>query len=174
MQSDDFITVGKVNGFHGVKGYVKVFSETRPRGAILQYQRLYLKKGRNGEWREVVVADGREQSKNIVLRFDGYESRNDAELLLGAELAITRQMLPPLDQDNFYWVDLLKMEVYNEEGEYLGVIDDILETGANDVLVIRNPKIEHPYLIPYGLNQTVTKVDLENRMMHVIWDSADY
>ena len=169
MKNSDYIIVGKVNGFHGVQGFVKVFSETRPRGAITQYDELYLKRNR-GEWEKVEIERAREQSKNIVLKIKGFDDRDSVTPLLGAKLAILPEMLPELDEGEFYWAELIGLRVYNEEEQYIGVVDSLMETGANDVLVVSNPELPEPELIPYNTEYIIREVNLEEGILIADWD----
>ncbi|UNM95119.1 ribosome maturation factor RimM [Ignatzschineria rhizosphaerae] len=164
--SDDKIIIGKVNGFHGVKGLIKVFSETRPREGILQYSRFFIQK--NGAWQELEVEAGQKHSKHILLKFKGYDSRDAVEPLLGTELFIEREDMPEPSEDEVYWVDLYGLKVINHDGVELGVIDDIFETGANDVMAVKKGKEE--ILIPYSLEYIIMEINLEEGYIQVDWD----
>lgn len=164
--NNDKIIIGKVNGFHGVKGFIKVFSETRPREGVLQYSRFFFKKG--GQWQEIEVETGQKHSKHILLKFVGYDSRDAVEPLLGTELFIEREDMPEPNDDEVYWVDLYGLKVINHEGVELGVIDDIFETGANDVMAVKNGKEE--ILIPYSLEYIIMEINLEEGYIQVDWD----
>ena len=160
------IIIGKVNGFHGVKGFIKVFSETRPREGILQYPRFFIKSG--GDWKILEVESGQKHSKHILLKFVGYDSRDAVESLLGVELYIQREDMPEPAEDEVYWVDLYGLKVINQDGIELGIIDDIFETGANDVMAVKNGKEE--ILIPYSLEYIIMEINLEEGYIQVDWD----
>ncbi len=164
--SIDKIIIGKVNGFHGVKGFIKVFSETRPREGILQYSRFFIKK--NGAWQELEVEVGQKHSKHVLLKFVGYDSRDAVEPLLGTELYIERADMPETSEDEVYWVDLYGLKVINHEGVELGVVDDIFETGANDVMAVK--KGQEEILIPYSMEYIIMEVNLEEGYIQVDWD----
>ena len=99
--------------------------------------------------------------------------RNQAMTLIGSELAIKRSQLLETDVDEFYWADLVGLTVINTENEVLGIVDHLLETGANDVLVVNGKDADTQYLIPFVLERTVLQVDLENKLIQVDWQ-ADY
>ena len=99
--------------------------------------------------------------------------RNQAMTLIGSELAIKRSQLLETDEDEFYWADLVGLTVINAENEKLGIVDHLLETGANDVLVVNGTEPDTEYLIPFVLDRTILKVDLENKQIQVDWQ-ADY
>ena len=164
--SAEKIIIGKVNGFHGVKGFIKVFSETRPREGILQYPRFFIKSG--NDWKILEVEFGQKHSKHILLKFVGYDSRDAVEPLLGIELYIHREDMPEPAEDEVYWVDLYGLKVINQDGVELGVIDDIFETGANDVMAVKNGKEE--ILIPYSLEYIIMEINLEEGYIQVDWD----
>ncbi len=166
MENQDYIVVGQINGLHGVRGWVKVYSHTQPRENILSYRTWYLLQG--GNWVAVELADGRPQGKGIVARLQGYDDRDQAAALLKCEIAIHREELPEATPGEYYWADLQGLKVVNAEGVELGVVDHLLETGANDVLVVQDGDTER--LIPYVTGQFVLDVSLDEGVIKVDWD----
>jgi 16S rRNA processing protein RimM len=162
----EYIVVGRISGLYGVRGWVKVFSHTQPRENILRYSNWFLQ--RNGEWQAVVLEDGRSQGKGVVAKLQGCDDRDAAAALMGSTIAISREQLPQSAPDEYYWADLQGLRVSNLDGVELGVVDHLLETGANDVLVVRQGKTER--LIPFVQGQFVTNIDLEAGEMTVDWD----
>lgn len=165
-KSDDYIVVGRINGLHGVRGWIKVFSYTQPRENILSYPVWYLK--RQGEWIETVLEDGHPQGKGIIAKLKGCDDRDAAAAMMETTIAIRREQLPKARPDEYYWADLEGLRVINLEGVELGVVDHLLETGANDVLVVKQGKIER--LIPFVQEQFVKNIDLAAGQMTVDWD----
>jgi 16S rRNA processing protein RimM len=163
---DDYIVVGRISGLYGVRGWVKIFSHTQPRENILGYTTWYLKQG--GEWRETVLEDGRVHGKGVVAKLQGCDDREAATALMESVIAIRREQLPAAGPDEYYWADLKGLRVSNLEGVDLGVVDHLLETGANDVLVVRQGQSER--LIPFVQGQFVKQVDLAAGEMTVDWD----
>ena len=170
MASEEFIPVGKISGAFGVRGWVKVYSFTEPRGNILEYSPLFL--SRQGEWIEVEVSGGHLQGKGVVMGLANVTDRDQVQPLIGAELAIRKTQLEPADEDEFYWADLIGLSVENLDGEVLGTVDHLLETGANDVLVVKAEK-QAERLIPFVVDDIVKLVDLDNKLIRVDW-SKDY
>jgi 16S rRNA processing protein RimM len=167
---DKLVTLGHVTGAHGLQGWIKVHSDTSPRENIATYGRLLLNQGegQGGKWQSWKVSSGRRQGKNVVLKLKGCNDRDMAEALAGAKIAIYRDQLPELDApDEFYWTDLEGLTVETTEGESLGEIDHLFETGSNDVLVVKG---DRERLIPFIWEQVVQEVDLEERRMVVDWD----
>ena len=166
MSNKDKLNVGKVSGVFGVKGWIKVFSYTQPRENILTYSPWYLQKG--SEIKEVKLVDGRRQGKQIIAAIDGITDRDAAAALSGWEILIDKSQLPAAEEGEYYWADMVGLKVETDQGVALGVVDHLLETGANDVLVVMDGTKER--LIPFLQQQTVLKIDLENGLMVVDWD----
>lgn len=171
MDSEEFIPVGKISGAFGVKGWVKVFSFTDPRNNILSYSPIYI--SRKGEWVEVKVSGGRTQGKGVVMGLENVTDRDQVLPLIGAELAIKKTQLKPTAKDEFYWSDLVGLSVINLQDEVLGQVDHILETGAHDVLAIKEDGKVEERLIPFVMDEIVELVDLDNKIIRVNW-GVDY
>ena len=166
--TQQFVVVGKISSAYGIKGWLKVNSYTDPATNILQYNPLYLQsRDSKQSWELVKLISGREQGKQVAVQLDGINDRNQAELLRGLELAITRDQLPEPEDDEYYWLDLEGLSVINLDGITLGVVDSIMETGANDVLVVKGDKER---LIPYVMNEFIHTIDLDAGTITVDWD----
>jgi len=160
------VGLGRVTGAHGLQGWLKVHSDTSPRENILSYDRLLLNTGDG--WRQWKLNAGRRQGKQVVLKLKGCNDRNQAETLLGAQIAIERSQLMDLaEPGEFYWTDLQGMAVETLEGQRLGSLDHLFETGANDVMVVRG---ERERLIPFLWGQVVQDVDRDAGVIRVDWD----
>ena len=151
-----------------MRGWVKVYAETRDRNQILEFKRWYLR--RPDGWQALRVITGRAQSKGIIAQLEGVVDCDQARLLVGTEIAVRRADLPPAEPGTYYWDDLVGLKVVNLEGIEFGTVSHLFETGgANDVVVVQG---ERERLIPYT-KDAVKKVDLKARVMHVDWD-ADF
>lgn len=168
MQEQQLISVGKVSGVFGVKGWIKVFSYTETKENILSYSPWLLKKGNDS--RTIKIVDGKLHSKLVIAQIDGITDRDKAASLIGYEIFISQEQLPETSPGEYYWSDLIGLHVETKEGISLGIVDDIMETGANDVLVV---KAERERVIPFLQGQTVISIDLESGKMIVDWD-ADF
>lgn len=166
MSGNELINVGEISGVFGVKGWLKVFSLTDPRENIVNYSPWLLKKG--GETKEVKLLSGKRQGKTVVVQIEGVSDRNDAELLCGWKVLIKKSQLPEPEEGIYYWADLVGVLVETVQGISLGKVDYLLETGANDVLVVNDGKQER--LIPFINEQVIKKIDLKDNIMIVDWD----
>lgn len=169
--ASEYIPVGKISGVFGVKGWVKVFSFTEPRDNILEYKPLYVY--RHGDWVPVDTNGGQLQGKAVVMSLENVIDRDQAMALIGSELAIKRSQLIEAEDDEFYWADLIGLSVVNTEEQLLGQVDHLLETGANDVLVVNGIEPGTQYLIPFVLEKVVLSVDLDSKQIRVDWQT-DY
>lgn len=163
---DKYLIVGRINGLYGVRGWVKVFSHTDPRDNILGYHTWYLR--RTSEWQPIELAEGRLHGKGVVARLAGCDDRDVAAGLIGSDIAILREQLQQAAPGEYYWTDLIGLEVRTVEGVELGKVDHLLETGSNDVLVVLQGK--HERLIPFIREQVVREIDLAGKKMVVDWD----
>jgi len=165
------IHLGEISGLHGVQGWVKVFSNAQPRENIFSYQPWQLYSGE--KVLEIDVQNWRKQGKTLVAKIKGINSRDEARDLMGAVIAISESQLPPLDKGEFYWSQLVGMQVLSDHGgvsTQLGQVGELMETGANDVLVVRDQGKGTERLIPWVPDEFIKKVDLKTNLIEVNWD----
>jgi 16S rRNA processing protein RimM len=174
--ANEKLIVGKISGVYGVKGWVKVYSDTDPREGIADYNPWYIKQGSHekGHWREIKLEQGRRQAKTVIAKLEGVDDRDAAMQLSGALIAISPDQLQALSEDEFYWRDLIGLRVINREGIELGSVQRLMETGANDVLVVSDEQSvgqdSRERLVPWTPGQAVLEVDLEQGRILVDWD----
>ena len=162
------IIIGQITGHFGVKGWLKIRSFTRPLDEVLSYSEWWVKSephskhgSKSGvgfssnsdstpgfaassgydskaKWSSFKVTHSTAQSKKIVAKLDGVDSREQAEALIGCHIVIFDTQLAPLAEGEYYWRQLLGLSVSNLEGDVLGIVEDVVETGANDVLVVKS------------------------------------
>ena len=164
-----YVVLGQVLGVFGVKGWVKIRSDTEPRDNILHYSPWYLRQPEG--WVSYRLSASQMQSKGLIVQFEGITDRDVAARLLGCEIGVPRDQLPVPAKGEYYWADLIGLRVRNLQGEELGKVTTLLETGANDVLVVRDN--EQEYLIPYITGYYVLKVDPAAGFIEVDWQ-RDY
>lgn len=164
-RDDDLIEVGHVLGVHGVKGQVKVFSLTSPRENIVNYSPWQIQhKGQNS----TVAISGGKQGKNVVANLRGVDDRDQALEWVGARIFIHKNQLPELQYGDYYWSQLCGLQVVSVTGDDFGIVDHMLETGANDVMVVQG---ERERLIPFVMDEVVKQVDLDKQQITVDWDA---
>lgn len=166
MSAQQYIVVGEISGVFGVKGWVKVYSFTDPRENILNYSPWILRKG--SELKTVAVLEGSLQGGAVIASLSGITDRDMAAAFGGYEILIDEKLLPELEEGEYYWRDLIGLKVETEQGIALGMVDYLLETGANDVLVVKEGEKER--LIPFLQGQFVKSIDLKAGLMIVDWD----
>ncbi|QXW46224.1 ribosome maturation factor RimM [Pseudomonas amygdali] len=172
--ADDLIVIGKIYSVHGVRGEVKVFSFTDPIGNLLDYKTWTLRREGSVE-KQVELVSGRLQSKFLVVKLKGLDDREEARLLSGYEICVPRNLFPDLDDGEYYWYQLEGLKVIDQLGQLLGKIDHLLETGSNDVMVVKpcaGSLDDRERLLPYT-EQCVLAIDMAAGEMKVDWD-ADF
>ncbi|WJN60587.1 ribosome maturation factor RimM [Pseudomonas sp. SO81] len=171
--AEDLIVLGKITSVHGVRGEVKIYSFTDPIDNLLDYSPWTLK--REGEVKQVELVSGRLQGKVLVAKLKGLDDREVARTFAGFDICVPRALLPDLDDGEFYWHQLEGLNVIDLQGQLLGRLDHLLETGANDVMVVKpcpGSLDDRERLLPYT-EQCVQQIDLAAGEMRVDWD-ADF
>ena len=175
----DAIEVGRIADAWGIQGWFKVLPHSADPQALFSSKRWYLQpteKGTKTFSGTVLlrVREAKEHSDSIVARADAVDDRNTAELLKGARIFVGRSSFPTAAKDEYYWVDLLGLEVVNREGVHLGTVKDLMSTGPQTVLVVQYEEDGKPQerMIPF-VAAYVDGVDLQARRIQVDWQ-ADY
>ena len=175
---NDMLVVGKITGCYGVKGWVKIHSYTDPQENFLGFGHWMLQ--RRGALEPIEFDDGRVQGRGLVAHIVGVDDRTLAEAFRGLEVAVRADSLPDLAEGDYYWSQLQGLEVWcrddsnpgADESVLLGTVDYLIETGANDVLVVK-PSTgsidQRERLIPYLPGDVVTRVDLDQGVIEVDW-----
>jgi len=168
MQSRDSIVMGKVGAAFGVKGWLKVNSFARPAEKLVDYIPWELRDAKRSFGVELV--DYKLQAKGLVVRLEGIDDREKAQELRGMEIRVDRSCLPDPDAGHYYWSDLEGLLVRNPAGEEIGRVEQLLSAGAADVMVIVG---KQRILVPFIMNETVTRVDLQAGYIELSQDSDD-
>ena len=170
-QNSQETVIGRITSVFGVKGWLKVFSYTDPKEGILNYRDWTLVQ--DGKRIPARLEEGRRQGQGIVVRLKGIDDRDLANRYCGAEIRVATAELPELPEGEFYWHQLEGLEVVTVEGECLGKVYHLMETGSNDVLVVRATAgsiDQRERLIPYLPDQVLKEVDLGASRIVVDWD----
>jgi len=165
---DDFIQIGKITGAHGIHGSVKVYSYAESPDRFAVQGKLVLIDP-TGKTKLVVITWAQPHKRIVRLTLEGVQTRSEAESLTGWGVFIPKKDLPPLEPDTYYWSDLIGLTVVTTEGEHLGLVTQIIPTGANDIYVVQTPP-EHPageILIP-AISSVVIDIDIEQGRIQVV------
>ncbi len=201
LVNSEKIILGRITGVYGIKGWIKVFSYTDPMEAIVDYGSWYIRVQnrrldcKNQQpWTRVRLKAGKRHAKTVVAKLEHCNSRETAMAYIGTEIAIQPEQLESLkDKNEYYWRELIGLRVINQQNIELGIVKNLLETGANDVLVVvseietqAEPKEAAELavsgmesaeakerLIPWTMNNAIIAVDLERKLIEVDWD-ADF
>ena len=165
LQADDLLVMGRISAPYGVRGWLRVTAFTETPENLLDYTPWYL--DIRGEWRETQPLEGRSHGKGLVIRLPECSDRDAAAALSGTDIAIYRSQLPETDANEYYWSDLIGLQVVTMDDRSLGRVDHLLETGANDVLVIRG---DRERLVPFIQDEVIHSVDLAAGRIRVDWD----
>jgi len=163
------LTLGRVAGVYGVRGWVKLRSFTRPIDNLLDFRELWIAKGQGYAGR---LVEGKLHGDGIVARLSGpdgslIEDRDVAAALIGTEIQVERSRMPPLEEGEYYWFDLVGLEVRNVEGVVLGRVDEVTSNGAQDVLVVLDGETER--LIPFVHGPIIQSVSLGDGVIVADW-----
>jgi 16S rRNA processing protein RimM len=164
-ESDRLLVMGQVAAPYGIRGWVHVTPYTERQDGLLEYPVWHLRQ--RGDWQPVRLLQGRLHGKGLVVQLEGCADRDAAAGLAGAEIGIWRSELPAIGRGEYYWSDLVGLDVITTSGKQLGKLDHLIDTGANDVMVVRG---EREHLIPYITGQVIRSVDLDAGEIRVDWD----
>lgn len=159
MMNDTLISIGKIVAPHGVRGDVRVIPLTDFPERFKQLKSVLI------DSRPFDIQGVKYHKQFVLLKFHGLDSMNDVENLRGKYLKIDRKDAAPLPEGYYYQFDIIGLAVYDEQGECLGKVTEILETGSNDVYVVEN-EVKKQLLVP-ALKEVVKKIDLANKNMIV-------
>lgn len=173
MPAGSLVEVGRVAGVFGVYGWLRVESWTRPRENLLQYPDWILAGAPPQRFR---MTQGRVHGQGLVVALVGAEGmplddRDRAAALVGRVIGVERSALPDPGDGSCYWADLMNASVVNLQGEMLGRVDSVMDTGAQDVMVLAGA--DRKRLIPFAVGPIVRTVDVTLGVITVDW-GLDY
>lgn len=169
---DDLVLVGHVSGAYGIQGWVRIRPYSEDADALLHAKTWWLDKP---AMRDVDVMQVKAHGEDVVASLVGVADRNAAEALRGATVQVRRSHFPVLDNDEFYWVDLIGLQVQNLSGELFGTVADLMDNGAHPILRVQSaapvedggkPK---EWLIPF-VDQFIKTVDQAEKKIVVDWE----
>lgn len=158
-----YLEIGQIVNTFGIKGMVKVKPFTDDIRRFDRLEKVYIKKQNQKE--EYEIEEVKYHKDMVLIKFKGIENPEEANLLRNSYLIVDREKEEPLEEGRYYIVDMLGMDVYTEEGELLGILEDIFNTGSNDIYVVKN-ELGKQVLLP-ALKEVIKQVDIENKKMIV-------
>jgi len=163
--NDGFIPIGKIAGPHGIQGAVKVYSYAESFSVFKTGITILVKNPDDSTVKNYRVKWSAPHSRFVLLLFEGMDSRSPADNLKGFELFLNKADLPELEKDTYYWNDIIGLLVYTSDDNYIGRVESIIETGANDVYVVKDEK-NNEVLIP-AIESVVLNIDVIQKIMKV-------
>ncbi len=160
---EDLLQIGVITTTHGVRGEVKVLPTTDDPMRFKKIKQVILDTGK--EQIELEVAGARFFKNLVILKFKGIDNINDVEQYRQKSLYVTRENAVPLGENEYFIADLIGLKVVSDEGEELGTLSDVLQTGANDVYVVS--KENTPDLLIPAIRDCIRQVDIESGTMQV-------
>lgn len=163
--NNDWVIIGRFGRPHGIKGFVTITSFTEPRDNLIHYTdwHAYVR----FQWLPLKVSQLEVRNKSIIAKIEGYDDREAVGQLTNVDIAIKSAQLPVLEAGEYYWSQLIGMQVVDEQGASLGKVEEMLSTGANDVLVVVGEK---RHLIPYLPGRSIIEINDSQRTITVDWD----
>ena len=159
MLDTEKILIAKIQAHQGLNGWLKIYSYSESKSKFSNYKHFFVRK--NETYVHLDVEDIL-VNKSIKVKFKNFSVREDSNEYIGKNLYIDREQLDILDSDQYYWNDLIGLNVHIDDDKIIGVISDIIETGSNDVLVVKGNKGEE-ILIPYILGDSVKKIIIDEK-----------
>ncbi|MEQ1519209.1 MAG: ribosome maturation factor RimM [Usitatibacteraceae bacterium] len=161
---EDVVVMARIAGAFGIKGWLKLHTFTQSPDSLDAYA-SWLVRGSKG-WEEYELADFAVNVKGVVAKLKGCDDRTAAEKLAKRDIGIPRDALEDAGEGEVFWFDLIGCDVVNTAGVKFGKVETLLETGANDVLVVKTGTEE--VLIPY-VDEVIVSVDRETKLITVNW-----
>ena len=161
-----YLEIGQIVNTFGIKGMVKVKPFTDDITRFDKLKKVYIK-NKNGK-KEYEIEEVKYHKQMALIKFKGIENPEDANLLRESYLMIDRENEEPLEEGNYYIVDLIGVEVYTDEGELLGTLKDIFNTGSNDIYEVKD-ELGKQILLP-AIADVIKEIDVKNRkiIVHLI------
>lgn len=172
MNGKDLVVLGKFGAVYGINGWLKVNSYTDIPEGIFDYTPWQIQV--QGNWRQMQISGKKRHGNGLIVKLADVADRDQAQLYVNADIAVERSALPQLAEGDFYWRDLMGMAVVNEAGYHLGEVVDMMETGSNDVLVVKANKSDAfgktERLLPFLTDSVIKEVNNAERRILVDWE----
>lgn len=164
--TETLIIIGQLGAPYGVRGWQHIQSHSHPAENILGYQDWFI--AQKEMWVPFKLEAGRRHGQGIVAKLATIEDREAAAVWSNAKIAVKRDHLAPLAQNEFYWADLEGLNVYSPSGEAIGQLEYLYENAGSPIMVVQDAVKERH--IPFLMHDTVMNVDLASRKIVIDWD----
>jgi 16S rRNA processing protein RimM len=166
------IVLGTIGSAYGIRGWLKVFSSTENAESIFDYQPWLIQQ--LAQWQFIELEDWKHHSQDLIIKVKGIDDRDAASSLTHCEIIVDSEQLPSLEGDNYYWKDLMGCQVVTPSGYELGKVIDMIETGSNDVMVVK-ANLKDTFgikkrLVPFLHGKVIKKIDLTARVIKADWN----
>ncbi|WP_225639390.1 ribosome maturation factor RimM [Candidatus Profftia sp. (ex Adelges kitamiensis)] len=166
------IIIGVIGAPFGILGWVRLFSFTEKIENIFKYQPWFIQISMKLQY--VEIENWKNSKYSLIIKFKGFNDRNKAQILNNCNVIVESLRFPKLEDGNYYWKDLINCQIVTTKGYKLGNIIGIIETGSNDVMVIKKNLKDKvgikKHLIPFITGQVIKKIDLITHIIEVDWD----
>lgn len=166
------IVVGKMGSTYGVRGWLRLFSSTEIASNIFDYQPWFIQHA--GRWQSIELEGWKHHNHDLIIKIKSVDDQGAASQLTNCEIVVDSTQLPVLSTNDYYWKDLIGCQVITTSGYQLGKIVDMMETGSNDVMVVKADLKDafgiKERLIPYLDKQVVKRVNVDDKRVEVDWE----
>lgn len=166
--------IGKVGKPYGILGWVTVFSFAEEKEKIFTYLPWFFFK--ENTWNYIIVEDWKKYKNNFIIRIKGISDRSIIKNFTNSSIMISKNTLPELKKNNYYWHDIINCQVFNMENNYLGQVKNIIRTKNNDILIIKNSiqVFKKNILIPFIENKIIKNININDKLIIVQWKTVIY
>lgn len=171
---ENALVVGRLGSSYGIRGWLRIFSFTEEPESIFDYQPWFIE--RAGQWETLEIESWKYHNNDLIVKLAGYDEREKSATLTNCNILVESTLLPELEDGEYYWKDLMGCQVITTKGYDLGKVIELMETGSNDVLVVK-ANIKDAFgakerLIPYLDDQFIKRIDLKTKQIEVDWDPS--
>lgn len=168
-KNHEIIAIGRFGRSFGVDGWIKVLSQLVSERDFANFSQIFARAKKLDPWHPLSVINSKQHGTDLLIKIANYDTKENVSLLANHTIGIIRTELPKLAEGTYYWSELIGLTVVNTKREKLGTVQQLMATGANDILVLTG---ERRRLIPY-ISQVIVKIDHREKIIYVDWE-ADY
>jgi len=164
-ESEQYLVMARIGKTYGVKGWLKIYSHTDPVTNIFEYKPWFIKQG--NKWINLEIDDEQQKGNDLLVHVKGYDSPEVAKQLTGLDIVINKKQLPKLSEGEFYWHELIGLEVFTIAEQHLGKVIQVMNNAAHPILEIQGEK---KHLVPLVMEKFIHDIDFKEKKIVVNWD----